>query len=260
MASGWSFYLLHRSTLQIGGLTAATREAGVELLDAVLASPEAARADSAMTFVPSVVPWLAGALRDRGFTVHPFRYLSRALDDSSEAPESGDPFHVGRLGAVADLLSRAYPGADSTRPFAPAGTPDEWLDYTTQLGAQTGCGTLLPACSVVEELAGAPGRLAGVVLTTRIGPGTGHLAQVAVAPSSQGRGLGRRLVRSALVRLRTHRFERASLLVADGNLTAQRMYQRLGFEETGTFLSAWRVQPRRSTMAACSTGGVRTLR
>jgi ribosomal protein S18 acetylase RimI-like enzyme len=134
------------------------------------------------------------------------------------------------------------------------------MDYTAQLVTHTGCGTLVPECSVLENgAAGVPG-LRGVVLATRLSAQTGHLAQVAVDPGAQGRGMGARMVRVALSKLQAHGFSRASLLVADDNLTAIRMYARLGFEETGQFVSAWRPQPTRSTMAACSTGGVSTLR
>lgn len=263
-ATGWAFFLMHRSVLQLGALTARTPEAAAALLDAILAAPEAQRARGAMVFVPVVRGWLADVLAARGFSVRPFRYLLRQLDPSVDGPATGQAFATTRLTEVAALLSRAYPGADSARPFAPGGTWEEWVDYTAQLVAHTGCGTLVPDCSVLEERAtegpAAVRGLVGAVLTTRLAARTGHLAQVAVDPASQGRGIGDRMVRSALARLRAHDFTQASLLVADDNVTAGRMYARLGFEEAGRFLSAWRAQPTRSTMAACSTGGVSTFR
>jgi ribosomal protein S18 acetylase RimI-like enzyme len=259
-AAGWSFYLIHRSILQIGGLTAPTRAAAGELLDAILASPEAGRSHGAMIFVPIGQGWLSEVVAERGFSVRPFRYLVRALDGPVDRAPAGQPLAAARVSELTTLLSRAYPGADPARPFAPGGTWDEWADYTAQLVTQTGCGTLEPDCSVLEPREpGVPGLL-GAVLTTRLAAHTGHLAQVAVDPGFQGQGIGARMVRTALARLRAHGYTRASLLVADDNLTAGRMYARLGFVETGRFLSASRPQPTRSTMAACSTGGLRTFR
>lgn len=259
-AVGWSFFLVHRSTLQIGALTARTPDAATSLLDAILETPEARGAQSAMVFAPLVQRWLAEVLACRGFSVRPFRYLMRRLEPPVEGPLTGQPFDAARLTEVAALLSRAYPGADSARPFAPAGTWEEWVDYTAQLVAHTGCGTLVPACSVLEERAsGGPGLL-GAVLTTRLAARTGHLAQVAVDPACQGQGMGGRMVRGALAQLGAHGFTHATLLVADDNAAAVRMYAGLGFEEAGRFVSAWKAQPTRSTIAACSTGGVSTFR
>lgn len=259
-ACGWSFYLVHRSTLQVGGLTAPTRAAGAELLDAILASPEASGAQGAMVFVPVSQGWLAEILTERGFAVRPFRYLARTLDGLAGVPPAAQPTVAARFTELATLLSHAYPGADPARPFAPRGTWDEWVDYTTQLVKQIGCGVLVPECCVLEAgPTGVPGLL-GAVLTTQLSAHTGHLAQVAVDPAFQRHGIGARMVRTALARLRGHGHTQATLLVADDNLSAAGMYARLGFVETGRFLSAWRPQPTRSTMAACSTGGVRTLR
>lgn len=259
-AVGWSFFLVHRSTLQIGALTARTPEAATALLDAALETPEAHGAQSAMVFAPLVRPWLTEVLASRGFSVRPFQYLMRRLEPRVDAPGTGRPFEAARTTEVAALLSRAYPGADSARPFAPGGTWDEWVDYTAQLVAHTGCGTLVPACSVIEERAADGPGLLGAVLTTRLAARTGHLAQVAVDPACQGQGIGDRMVRRALAQLGAHGFTHASLLVADDNAAAGRIYARLGFREAGRFVSAWRAQPIRSTIAACSTGGVSTFR
>lgn len=243
--AGWGFHLLHRGTLQIGGMSAASLDAVTAMLDRMLGSPEAARARDAMAFIPETETPARAALLARGFAIRTFRYLARPLDapwPESAAPGSGAglSLHAGRLTAVADLLGRAYPGADPARPFAPHGTADEWLDYTSQLVAQTGCGELLPWASVVAEEAGPSRRLLGAVLATRIAHGSAHLAQVAVDPAWRGRGCGERLVSTALGRLHRRGYATVSLLVADDNATALRLYTRLGFTPRGTFVSAWR--------------------
>lgn len=238
--AAWGFHLHHRGTLQIGALTAVSADAGSVLLDRMLASPEAARARDAMAFLPETDRPVRAVLAARGFAVRTFAYMVRTLDSAAADDGAGRSFHAGRLAATADLLTRAYPGADPARPFAPLGTADEWLDYTTQLVAQTGCGALLPWASVVDEEDGQPERLIGAVLATRIAPATAHLAQVAVDPAWQGHGRGARLVREVLARLTRRGYTSVSLLVADDNRVALRLYTRLGFAARGTFLSAWR--------------------
>lgn len=239
-AAGWGFHLLHRRTLQIGGVSAVSAVAVEALIEGMLASPEAERAGDVLAFIPDSSGPTRDVLRARGFGVRTFAYLMQTPAAPVAVPFDGRPFHGGRLIATADLLSRAYPGADPSRPFAPRGTADEWLDYTTQLVSQTGCGELLPWASVSDEQPGQPGRLIGTVLATRIAHRTAHLAQVAVDVEWQGQGRGERLVREVLARLRERGYTNVSLLVADDNAAALRLYTRLGFSQRGSFLSAWR--------------------
>ena len=264
---GWAFHVVHRGVLQLGALTAAAPEAAEAILDAVQATAVQARVRGVMAFVPLDREWLPARLQARGFAVRPFLYLERTLADSPVETASAArverlarPFDGSRVGDVAGLLAAAYPGADPARPFAPGGHRDEWLDYTTQLVTQTGCGALRPDCCVLVDGGSDRPRLDGAVLTTQLSTETGHLAQVAVHPVKHGQGIGRDMIGVAIGRLRTAGFLRASLLVAEDNTRAVAMYRRVGFEETGRFLSAWRAQPTRSTMAACSGGGLSTLR
>lgn len=237
--SGWCFYLRHRSSLQIGGLTGESSAVAALLLDRILCSPEAVDADRTMAFVPAEPPFITDVFASRGFSVRRFAYLVCGLEDIDVDEEKGcRSYHAGRLPAVADLLARAYPGADPARPFAPGGTPDEWLEYTVRLTATTGCGSLLPWASVVAEHEDPARGLLGGVLSTALAPDIGHIAQVAVDPSSHGQGSGRRLLRTALARLRARGYTHATLLVAEDNRRALDWYARLGFEPRSAFLSA----------------------
>lgn len=237
--AGWCFYLRHRSSLQIGGLTGESPVVVGLLLDRILASQDAADAEHSIAFVPAGAPFVLGVFTARGFTVRKFQYLICDLDSVAACEEKGcRSYHAGRLTAIAELLARAYPGADPSRPFAPEGSPDEWLEYTARLVATTGCGSLLPWASVVAERHGPAEGLAGVVLTTAIGPGIGHMAQVAVDPATHGQGIGNRLLRTALARLRARGYRHATLLVAEDNRRALKWYARLGFEPRGAFVSA----------------------
>lgn len=237
--AGWCFYLRHRSSLQIGGLTGESPAVVEALLDRMLVSSEAAGAEHAMAFVPSVPAFLCDVFTTRGLSVRRFQYLVCRLDGLDVSEEGGcRSYHAGRLAPTADLLARAYPGADPARPFAPGGCPEEWLEYTARLTATGGCGSLLAWASVVAERMDPVDGLVGVVLTTAIGPRIGHIAQVAVDPATHAQGIGRRLLRTALARLRARGYTHATLLVAEHNRHALDWYARLGFEPHGAFVSA----------------------
>jgi ribosomal protein S18 acetylase RimI-like enzyme len=257
--AGWSFFLRHHESLQIGGFVAEHADATRALLDAVVAAPEAETAGELLLFAYAGAPALEDALAGRGFTVGAYRYLTRALSVEVEAPDAGRAYVDRDARPVARLLSRAYAAPDAVRPFARSGRYAEWTEYVDQLVVDGGCGVFQPALSRIAD-APEPARADGAVLTTAIGPGTGHLAQVAVDPRLQRCGLGRRLVAATLAALRAAGYARATLLVAAHNAPAMSLYDRLGFQPVGTFLSAVRAQPRRLSSAALDTGGASTRR
>lgn len=90
-----------------------------------------------------------------------------------------------------------------------------------------GCGYFAPDSSWVAL--DAEGRLIGVCLATRIGPGAGHIAQICVAPGWQGRGAGEELLRRSLVSLGESGLQEASLTVTSANTRAIRLYEKYGF-------------------------------
>jgi ribosomal protein S18 acetylase RimI-like enzyme len=65
-----------------------------------------------------------------------------------------------------------------------------------------------------------------------IGDGVGEIVAVAVDPPWQGRGIGRRLMQEMLADSRGMGIRVLVLRTAVGNLTAQGLFRRLGFEES----------------------------
>ena len=280
---GWTFFLPHHDALEIGALASTTPEMTAALLDGVLTSPEAARAHSLVLFAFSDSPALATQLDVRGFAVERYLYLSAHLPTAAVRGGRGvdaarpDPLRVGgvedphapgairtyehRIDArgVGALLGAAYGAGDPTRPFARSGRRDEWAEYLDQLVMATGCGAFCPGVSYVAPGV-SPGRVEGATLMTRLADRTVHLAQLAITPESQGRGHAHRLLRASLEGARAQGFTHATLLVGERNARARRLYEGLGFEEAGAFVSAVRDQPRRSSSVAGGTGGVITLR
>ncbi len=236
--AAWSFFLLHQDTLQIGGFESSSSSATRRLLDGVLetADPELAPS-GAMLFAFSGAPGLVPALVARGFDTEPYEYLVREM--AGVRPMR--PEHEWDLSAAAQLpslLARAYGPPTLTRPFARHGSMDEWREYAAQLLGSQACGAFEPALSAASFRS--DGTLDGAIVTTIVGPGTAHIAQVAVDPTRRGTGLAGQMLGSVIERARADRFERVSLLVSERNTTARRLYAHSGFHEAASFIAAGR--------------------
>lgn len=255
----WSFFLIHQDTLQIGAFEADSSEATRVLLDAVLSTVDEAMTPSgAMLFAFSAAPGLVPALVARGFETEPYLHLVREVADARPALDTL-PWRASAMPQLPWLMARAYGPPAVTRPFARRGLPDEWEEYAAQLLGSAACGIFEPELSASRV--STDGVLDAAIVTTLVGPGTAHVAQVVVDPAQRGRGLAEAMLLEVLARTKRLGYDRVSLLVSVRNAGAVRLYTRLGFGETASFVSAGRRgQPRRSTNPALDTGGASTLR
>jgi ribosomal protein S18 acetylase RimI-like enzyme len=249
--AGWCYYLVHKGTLQVGGFVAESEAAAQLMLDRILRNDTQAGVDAVTFFAFSDAPALPALLRACGMAVDRYWYLARDL--ARRPPVSIADVRSWRsddLKPTAELLRRSYAPADPSRPFAPGGTQDEWIEYVAQLVAGPGCGALLPeACFVVP---GGPDRLLGAAVVTSIAPTTAHLAQLAVDAHLRGRGVGTRLVEFAASAAALAGYRRLTLLVSARNGAARSLYETLRFETVASMLAAGMSQPRRSTSVAPS--------
>lgn len=83
-------------------------------------------------------------------------------------------------------------------------------------------------CWVLER----SGELIGYGVLSVAG-GEAHILNVCVAPTEQGRGLGRRVLSRLLDLARWHRAERVFLEVRPSNTVAVALYDSIGFNEIG---------------------------
>lgn len=238
---GWTAYLRHGASVQVMALVAPTEDATDALLDTVMASDEAVTAESAIVCVRDASPGLERALAARGFAVEPYRYLRCDLRPSTASPDTFEPWPES-ADEVSRLFQAAYASEGAVRAFAPNGRLDEWMEYLAQLRKGPGCGWFLADLSLSSRDA-RTGHLDGAILVTHLGPGTIHVAQLAVDPRARRRGLGRTLVRAALARA-AGQYDRATLLVAAANHAACALYDSFGFREVSRFLVATRRQPQ----------------
>ncbi len=164
--------------------------------------------------------------------IYPRQFMLARLDRLPDAAGRIPDLHFERwsgywMDAAAELIAESY-----------AAHIDSEINnqYRTSAGAKRfienivrypGCGHFAPDCTWVA--AGHDDRLAGACFASRIAPATGHIAQICVARSMQGRGVGAELLRRSLSSLRSSGAAEASLTVTSSNTRAIRLYERFSF-------------------------------
>jgi ribosomal protein S18 acetylase RimI-like enzyme len=239
--AGWSFFVLHDERLQIGGLAAESDSSRRALLRAALASPEAARAAEVSCYLYPQSPAFRRILEQEQFAVEPHHYMAADLlaPVGTQAPSwpSGctlRSFAEGEAADLVDLVARAYGGSHEARCFAPDLRREQWAHYVSRLMQTEACGRYLPAASFA--LRNGESQPVAAILMTQIGDRTAHLAQVVVDPRWRGLALASRLVFESDRVLAGSGYRRVTLLVADGNQGARRLYRALGFRDVQTFV------------------------
>ena len=77
--------------------------------------------------------------------------------------------------------------------------------------------------------------MCGLILTSAVNEGIGHVTQVCAAPEYQGMGLGYELMRRAVESFRAAGYQGLSLTVTAANTAALRLYERMGFQQLREF-------------------------
>ncbi|HJV49627.1 MAG TPA: GNAT family N-acetyltransferase [Geothrix sp.] len=162
----------------------------------------------------------------------PLEAPSTSMDGGGTAGMA--PWDQGLLPAASALLAEAYAGDRALWPGLGDGTPAEACQILESLIGHGEAGRFEPRASFAVRVDSAE-RLWGLVLACRMGPDTGHIAQLAVAPEARGRGLGRVLLLRALRELRALGCRAAHLVVHLDNARARALYQGLGGRETHQF-------------------------
>jgi ribosomal protein S18 acetylase RimI-like enzyme len=254
---GWTCFLLHKGALQVAMFVADAPDVTAALVDAILGSVEAAGAAIGTVCVRDGAPGLAEALGSRGFDVCAYGYRSAPVAHWVAHPLPVSSWRPADLDRMADLCRRAYRDAPGVRAFAPLDTPEEWREYVGGLAIGLGCGRLMADASFTVRREGSD-RFDAAILTTNLGPGTAHIAQLVVDPDARGRGVAAALVAAVMDAVLPLGFRQVTLLVAEDNDPAVRIYDRFEFQERASFVVAANRQPRRLRSVALATGGART--
>ena len=120
------------------------------------------------------------------------------------------------------------------------------MKFLRNITVLRGCGQFLPEASFVLRPAtsGAWLRSAetdpplGMVLTSAVSSGVGHTTQICVLPGYHRRGLGQQLMEASLRALQSLGYRALSLTVTSSNVSAVRLYERLGFRTIKIFSAA----------------------
>jgi ribosomal protein S18 acetylase RimI-like enzyme len=248
---GWSFYQIRNRALQIGVLDAADESVTQLLVDRALSEQTLAFVETVTFFALTDAPGLTTALRAKLLSVDRYWYLGKELQLGAPPPPLSEirRWRDDDAGATCELLARAYKGALDSRPFAPGGRPEEWIEYVNRLTKGFGCGAMLPEASLV--IPSGPNRVVGLAIVTRIAENTAHLAQLVVDPQFQNRRLAAQLMDLAsAAAARNGGCRRMTLIVGGSNRRARSIYETARFQAMGSFVAAGTLQPRRSTSVA----------
>jgi ribosomal protein S18 acetylase RimI-like enzyme len=178
----------------------------------------------------------------RGFTSFERRYMSRNLPidpgqaGTVELKEAGIVFRSWSdqdFSQAARVIYRSYRGEHDSLINSQYQTEEGCADLLSILTDHLWCGEFLPNVSRVAVSTN--GRIAGVLIATRLAPYIVHFAQISVHPSHQNKGVGRGLVISALEEAGRIGYDRASLAVTASNAPAYHLYESCGFRTIHSF-------------------------
>jgi len=244
----------HGATRSLDIPYSAAARRGEELLPQLLehpirelqATPEVLRIETA--FFPfgetDPTPFLAG----KGFRALPRLYMARRLSGASHSGPASPPVTGIRLSRwrrfdtkLPRLLRDAYvetPDRDASLIYS---TTVGCLVYLDALVRGEECGKFSAALSTLAREAS--GRAIGFLLGTLISKDSAHVAQVAVHPDWQGRGVGRLLLDRFFAEGGKLGLKGSTLLVTRANHRARDWYGRAGYEELEPFVSFWWARP-----------------
>ena len=239
---GWTFYLPVQDRLDVGGFVSDSPDTTTALVDAVIERAGSSQRLGGLVY--ATAPGLASTLASRHVPCERYSYRLRRLDETSGSavtcgtrplvrpPDVLRHWSESDIDATSELLYESY--ERNAGPIGPGATLDDWHGYVTNLVRHAGCGTLLPALSRVLTVDGV---VTAAALVSTIAAPTAHLVQLAVHRAHQGTGLGRMLLAAAVDASQSAGFSAMSLLVAENNEAALRLYQEAGFMEQATFIS-----------------------
>jgi ribosomal protein S18 acetylase RimI-like enzyme len=182
--------------------------------------------------VASACPWLAPAFERQGFRTYWRDFLRLELEPGRRPAETGgevqlEPWRDADLYEAAAILQAAYAGGVEAEMYELYRSAEGCQRVLDEILRQAVCGIPLVEASALARYRG---RRVGLIAVTQIAPQQAHLAQVAVLPEFQRRGIGRSLLDYSLARLTERRFATLSLIVSRANAHALKLYRALGFQ------------------------------
>jgi ribosomal protein S18 acetylase RimI-like enzyme len=188
-------------------------------------------------FVSFDASWLAPCFEAEGFEAFPreFRRLRLGVQGPrGQATPSSGPFVLRswkpwNLTEASQVMQRAHVSGIDARMNELYRSTDGCRSLLTSVLRHRGCGSaILDASTVARDPR--TDRAVGFAVVTETSVRKAHLAQLAVAPDFQGRGLGRLLLTHTIERLSEIGYDGLSLMVSRENHRALDLYRSMGFE------------------------------
>jgi ribosomal protein S18 acetylase RimI-like enzyme len=251
--AGFSFYVIEGNRCSIGDIYVSRRWRGAgadglmaqALLDSVESIPKLRRLESQCVSVGNEL--VDKLFLERGFHRFERHYMMLNLSAQTEivadslqprAVTDSDieirPWSDTDFTRAAQIIHRSYQGEHDSRINSQYNSEEGCAELLSILTDHIWCGTFLPH---VSRIAVDPvtGRAIGVLIASRLAPGAGHIGQISVLPNYQGRGLGRRMIKSAATELKGLGFDLVSLAVTGANTGALHLYDSCGFDTVHRF-------------------------
>jgi ribosomal protein S18 acetylase RimI-like enzyme len=208
------------------------------VLSSLMSTPGVTRIEAQLMMMKG--PFERGLPGARYGEVFPRQFMLADLNDVGKLPASQafssyrfEPWSAARQDDMAAVIASAYQGHvdsrinDQYRSFPGA------RRFLSNVVQYPGCGQFhAPASTIALD---DDGKVVGVLLCSLVAADTGHITQVCVMPSAQGKGVGYELLRHGLMHLKNAGCEKTSLTVTASNPDAIRLYQTIGFRSLRRF-------------------------
>jgi ribosomal protein S18 acetylase RimI-like enzyme len=252
--TGYSYYVAEEGKGLIGDFfvraSERTPESEHKLLNAVLDSmfrtPGIRRVEAQLMMLGGDLTH--GAPYPRWFHSYPRKFMEVPLsaDPPWPARESPNtvfsPWTENRQDDAARLIATAYRSHVDSQINDQYRSPAGARRFLANIVQYPGCGSFFAPASF-GAWDRADRTVCGVSLASLVAAETGHITQICVAPSHQGRGIGYELLRRSLTALAAHGCRRASLTVTSANESAVQLYERMGFRNRRDFsASVWEIR------------------
>jgi ribosomal protein S18 acetylase RimI-like enzyme len=169
----------------------------------------------------------------RDFRIFPRYFMIREDMTSAvqDAPEGIEliPWNSGHLEAAACLTRKAYVGLADNKVSAHYQSDAGCREFLSNIILRPGCGAFLSDASF-SAWDSNTGDMAGFVLASMVSPRNGHIPQITVAKTFQGKGLGKSMLNRTIESLARRNYQSVSLSVTASNERAVSLYRHNRFQ------------------------------
>lgn len=246
-AAGFSFYVCEGSKGLIGDVYICRSHrqgdtAGrvlTHVLETLEATPGVCRIEAQLLHVDS--PAVRELFAAHGFTCYERVFLHLALAGLARRELTPPPgfeirgWEPTRFLDTANLITRSYEGHVDSQVSDQYRTQAGALRFLDNIIHYPGCGEFYPAASYLVQATASPAPPCGLILTSVVSAGVGHITQLCVSPEWQRSGIGRSLLERALGTLAQRGFHAVTLTATLANRSAMELYHSAGFTELMRF-------------------------